>query len=79
MARTSTKTLRITINLDNAAFEDCGAAEVHSILASAWKRIDEYLDPPCRTSAPYRLYDCNGNHVGEWEITGRRRASAAVR
>lgn len=63
-------TLRIKINLDNAAFEDGGAAEVARILADLAERIPDPLDA---TNGKLSLHDANGNYVGEAEIIGRRR------
>lgn len=57
--------LTITIDLDNAAFEDGGAEEVARILASVAERIP---DPLRSTDGPLNLHDANGNHCGAAEI-----------
>lgn len=58
--------LTITIDLDNAAFEDGGAEDVARILASVAERIP---DPLTETNGPLNLHDYNGNHCGTAEIT----------
>ncbi len=58
--------LTITIDLDNAAFEDGGAEEVARILANIAERLPEPLRP---TNGAYNLHDANGNHCGTAEIT----------
>lgn len=57
--------LAITIDLDNAAFEDGGAEEVARILASVAERIP---DPLSSTDGALNLHDANGNHCGTAEI-----------
>lgn len=56
--------LTITLNLDNAAFEDGGADEVGRILASVASRIPDPLQ-----AAALILHDANGNRCGEAAIT----------
>lgn len=58
--------LTITIDLDNAAFEDGGAEEVGRILADVASRIPDPLD---QTGGALSLHDINGNHCGTAEIT----------
>ncbi len=57
--------LRITINLDNAAFKGGGVEEVERLLADIATRIPDPLD---QTGGALNLTDCNGNHVGTAEI-----------
>lgn len=53
----------ITIETDNAAFEDDPGAEVARILAEYARRLDGESLRSCK------LYDYNGNHVGDVEVT----------
>lgn len=53
--------LTITIDLDNAAFEEGGAEEVARILASVAERIPDPLD---QTGGDLSLHDANGNWCG---------------
>ena len=56
--------LTITIDMDNAAFDDNARAEVSEILTDL---IDEFpASPAPGDGAP--LWDSNGNTVGEWNI-----------
>lgn len=57
--------LRITMDLDNAAFADGGAEEVGRILADVASRIPDPLD---QTGGSLSLHDLNGNHCGTAEI-----------
>lgn len=57
--------LNITIELDNAAFEDGGPDEVARILADLASRLPDPLD---QTGGALSLHDANGNHVGTAEI-----------
>jgi hypothetical protein len=55
-------TLKIQINLDNAAFEDDGLInELHDILAAIQFKI-------ARGQTVNTIYDTNGNNVGRFEI-----------
>lgn len=58
--------LTITVELDNAAFEDGGAEEVGRILADVASRIPDPLD---QTGGQLMLHDANGNYCGTAEIT----------
>ena len=74
--------LTITIDCDNAAFEDFPHLEVFKILSDVTARIRRdvlaaqgserhvtaWLQP-----FPMKLYDTNGNHVGEAKVTQARR------
>lgn len=53
---------KLTINMDNAAFEGGGAKELGRILAEVAQRVrrDEELDGKVR--------DINGNTVGKFEV-----------
>ena len=55
--------ITITINMDNAAFEDYG--EVKRILNDMTKKMDDIVRP----GDGGRLFDINGNQVGEWDVT----------
>lgn len=57
--------LLIEIDLDNAIFEDEGAAEVERLLLSVASRIP---DPPAQTAGRYSLHEANGNYCGHFEI-----------
>lgn len=57
--------LVIKIDLDSAAFEDDGVAEVTRLLESVASRIP---DPLRDTNGALNLHDINGNHVGTAEI-----------
>ena len=55
-------TLKIQINLDNAAFQDDGLInELHDILAAIQFKI-------ARGQTVNTIYDTNGNNVGRFEI-----------
>jgi hypothetical protein len=53
--------LTIKINLDNAAFDDDGTAEVGRILVELVERLPSPFTP---TSTPLNLHDVTGNQVG---------------
>lgn len=57
--------LVIEIELNNAAFEDGGTAEVERILSGIAERLPEPLE---RTDGAYQLHDVNGNWCGRFEI-----------
>jgi len=57
--------LIITIDLDNAAFEDDRIGEIERILTD----LAERLPPSGATSSPINLHDINGNWCGKAEIT----------
>lgn len=60
-------TITITINTDNAAFEDSGwTLETARILREAARRI-QHNDPE-ETEDSFNLYDINGNTVGRVEV-----------
>jgi hypothetical protein len=59
-------TLRIKIELDNAAFSEGGANEIERVLTAMCRRLPE---PLAADTLP--LFDFNGNKVGEAKITGR--------
>jgi len=56
-------TLRITIKMDNAAFEDEPWCEVATILQHYVKGLEEGGD------LQKRIFDSNGNTVGEAKVT----------
>lgn len=58
-------TLTITIELDNAAFEEGGTEEVERILVNLCGRLPEPLD---QTGGELSLHDANGNWVGKATI-----------
>jgi hypothetical protein len=60
--------LRITINMDNAAFGYDASNEVSGILHRLAEKTEmDYWDlAPGDTC---KLIDANGNTVGEWEVT----------
>ena len=61
---------RITINMDNAAFDEFPHEELSRILAKLARDIGEYgMNPSLRGMT---LHDINGNTVGEIKITGRQ-------
>lgn len=55
-------TLRITIDLENDAFQDEPHIEVLSILDDLTRHIRE------RGLQNKRLHDCNGNHAGDMTL-----------
>lgn len=67
--------LRITIDLDNAAFEDEGVAEVERILDSVASRIP---DPLRETDGACSLHDLNGNWCGQFCIQNKNGPDAGV-
>ncbi len=59
--------LNVTIDLDNAAFDD--ADEVRRLLNDAGETIIQgNRDRGNYTSIAGRLFDANGNPCGEWNI-----------
>jgi hypothetical protein len=59
-------TLKITIKMDNAAFEECAGEEAARILRDVASYLDgKHLVPS--DTAPVR--DLNGNTVGEAKVT----------
>ncbi len=62
---------RVSIDCRNAAFADDGPGEVARILRDLAKRIEGH-GVFCDV---LRLYDLNGNHVGEATTTGRNVAA----
>ena len=63
---------KITILMDNAAFAD-GNAELE--LAAILRDLAKHVENGSRDR---RLMDGNGNHVGEFKITGRQRQPLAA-
>lgn len=63
-----TMKLVISMELDNAAFEQDGSAEVARILENVAGRLPEPLH---QTNGTLSLHDFNGNHVGTAEISDR--------
>jgi hypothetical protein len=59
-------TLRITIKMDNAAFEFNQGPEVARILRDVAKAVDEDVSLP---GFKLNLRDSNGNTVGEAKVT----------
>ena len=55
----------LTIKTDNAAFTDSAGYELSRILVRLAAKLDEIAVQP----SSGRLYDINGNTVGEWELT----------
>jgi hypothetical protein len=53
--------LTLTINLDNAAFEDNPATEI-------WSVCNQMHDAIRREETEGKLRDTNGNTVGAWRI-----------
>lgn len=65
-------TLTITIDLDNAAFEDNESAEVQRILAEYAPRLDSlgvHHARPGETQELFSVRDYNGNTVGKFEVS----------
>ena len=56
--------LRITIDTDNAAFED-DPGELGRILRDAGERLDLHLEHAPDTTFSCKLRDVNGNTVGQ--------------
>ena len=59
-------TLKIKLNLDNAAFKEGGTEEVQRILDDLCTRLPK---PLTKTNGEYLLYDSNGNYIGRAKIT----------
>jgi len=66
-------TFVLSIEMDNAAFEDdLAGREVSRILRDLCERIDAYDAEELAAGAFDRnLYDVNGNHVGRCEVKER--------
>lgn len=60
--------LTLTIQMDNAAFEDMPGVEVSRILHKAADWLSD-----CNASDAITLFDINGNKVGAARITGKRK------
>lgn len=56
----------LTIECDNAAFEDAAGAEVARILRDAADDLDSHM---MQEASHANLYDINGNTVGKWRYT----------
>lgn len=59
-----TRILRITIKMDNAAFEDSNGTEAARIL----RRLADDIDGLNWTESSQSLFDLNGNKVGRAEV-----------
>ena len=55
-------TLNITMNLDNAAFEDDRSAEIRRLLTWVADLLDHHADAGV-------MHDINGNDVGGFSVT----------
>ena len=63
-------TLNISINTDNAAFEDENLGlEISRILKSYANAIESVIDPDTSWELETRLRDINGNTVGQVKLT----------
>ena len=63
-------TLKISINTDNAAFEDENlGSEISRILKSYANAIESVVDPDTSWELETRLRDINGNTVGQVKLT----------
>ena len=63
-------TLNISINTDNAAFEDENlGSEISRILKSYANAIESVIDPDTSWELETRLRDINGNTVGQVKLT----------
>jgi len=63
-------TLKISINTDNAAFEDENlGSEISRILKSYANAIESVIDPDTSWELETRLRDINGNTVGQVKLT----------
>jgi hypothetical protein len=60
---------QLTIDCDNAAFEDCAGEEIARILHTVAKRVEHNDASVIRERSPISLYDLNGNLVGEASLT----------
>jgi hypothetical protein len=54
----------LTIDMDNAAFEDEPVIELGRLVSRVGQRLYDYGE-----SGSDRILDSNGNTVGRWEIT----------
>ena len=61
---------RITIRMDNAAFEEGASTEVARILSDLATRVDEYFYQQLSDGHPQPLQDVNGNRVGFVFVVG---------
>ncbi len=59
--------LRITLNGENAAFENHWGGEVSRILRKLADKLNAWEASPHALEG--KLQDHNGNTVGEWEVT----------
>ena len=63
-------TLKISINTDNAAFENENlGSEISRILKSYANAIESVIDPDTSWELETRLRDINGNTVGQVKLT----------
>ena len=63
-------TFKISINTDNAAFEDENlGSEISRILKSYANAIESVIDPDTSWELETRLRDINGNTVGQVKLT----------
>lgn len=63
-------TLNISINTDNAAFENENlGSEISRILKSYANAIESVIDPDTSWELETRLRDINGNTVGQVKLT----------
>ena len=63
-------TLKISINTDNAAFENENlGSEISRILKSYANAIESVIDPDTSWELESRLRDINGNTVGQVKLT----------
>ena len=63
-------TLKISINTDNAAFENENlGSEISRILKSYANAIESVIDPDTSWELESRLRDINGNVVGQVKLT----------
>ena len=63
-------TLKISINTDNAAFEDENlGSEISRILKSYANAIESVIDPDTSWELETKLRDINGNTVGQVKLT----------
>lgn len=58
---------KLTIDMDNAAFEPEESAEVSKILTDLAEYFSEL--PAVDLTTRGNVYDTNGNRVGEWKVT----------
>lgn len=58
----------LSIDCDNAAFEEFGLAEAARLLRIVADKVADIDGPPWRMTGEAPLYDINGNKCGRWEI-----------